>query len=121
LAVDGIHEIDDDSWRQHVLPRMIRPLVAGRPRVRLVLIMPEKLVGERLDRDLLPQMERIDLGGFPKAELGRIVREYGIRSNWQASVTQLAVSFAHGMAGDHVAPEILGEIDNLVLLFKAGK
>jgi hypothetical protein len=119
LAIDGTHEIDDDSWRLHVLPRLIRPLVAGRPRVRLLLIMPDHMVTRRLDDDLLPQMARIDLGGFPKAELARIVREYGIRSGWQADVTQRAASFAHDMAGDQVAPEILGKIDNLVLLFGA--
>jgi len=53
------------------------------------------------------------------AELARIVREYGIRSGWQADVTRRAASFAHDMAGDQVAPEILGKIDNLVLLFGA--
>jgi hypothetical protein len=85
--------------------------------VRLLLIMPDHLITRRLDDDLLRQMERIDLGGFPKAELARIVREYGIRSGWKADVTRRAASFAHDMAGDQVAPEILSEIDNLVLLF----
>jgi hypothetical protein len=114
LAIDGIEEIDQASWRDHVLPGLIRPLVAGLPGIRLLLIMPDDLVEKRLDEDLVPQLERIEVGGFPKAELLRIMREYGVRSDWPLAVTTYAYQLVHEISGDFVMPATLGEIAKTV-------
>ncbi|GAA4161724.1 hypothetical protein GCM10022251_41690 [Phytohabitans flavus] len=120
LAIDGAEEIREESWRDYVLPLLIRPLAQGLARVRLLLILPDHVLARRIQDDELPRMQRIGLGGFPKAELPRIVREYGIRNKWEDDDTKAFVGLVQQVAGSGIAPEALKQMAKTLQMLKVG-
>lgn len=110
VAIDGIREIDDTSWKEHLMPRLIRPLARGVPGVRLLLVVPNELVGDRVPGEVDDVTERIVVCAFPLAQIPRLIREYGIRNEWTGAQIQGTITYLQGTRTTPVQPSDLEDI-----------
>ncbi len=111
VAIDGIGEIDPTSWKEHLIPRLIRPLARGVPGVRLLLVVPNELVGDRVPGEVDDVTERIVVRAFPLTQIPRLIHEYGIRNEWTGAQIDYTIAyFSHETRTDPVQPSELEDI-----------
>lgn len=119
LAVDGVQAVLEDSWRDYVMPQLIAPLARGIPGVRLLLIVPDDLASRLVTDSDTVLMERVEVDGFDSANIGRLIREYGVRSGWAREETQRIEQYMANRSG-LIKPRIFGQFEQLLRLIGSG-
>ncbi|MGH3927153.1 MAG: hypothetical protein ACRDTT_30515, partial [Pseudonocardiaceae bacterium] len=119
LAVDGVDAVQVDSWRDYVMPQLIAPLAGGIPGVRLLLIVPDDLASRLVTDSDTVLMERVEVDGFDSANIGRLIREYGVRSGWTRAETQRIEQFMANRSG-LIKPKFFGQFEQLLRLIGCG-
>jgi len=119
LAVDGVQAVLEDSWRDYVMPQLIAPLASGVPGVRLLLIVPDDLATRLVTDTDTVLMERVVVGGFESANIGRLIREYGVRSGWARAETQRFEQFMANRSGV-IKPRTFEHFDQWLRLIGCG-
>jgi hypothetical protein len=120
VAIDGIREIDDTSWKEHLMPQLIRPLARGVPGIRMLLVVPNDLVGDRVPGEVDDVTERIAVCAFPLPQIPRLIREYGVRNEWTGAQIMHTIEYLKGIATTSVSPSLLEEIRKTVSMAARG-
>lgn len=86
LALDAVEGVMEDSWRDYVLPELIRPLTRGDiPGVRLLLVVPDELLPRRVPAAEAALLEQVEVWNFELAQVDRLLREYIVYSQLDSS------------------------------------
>ena len=119
LALDGIDGVTPQSWHDYVMPNLIAPLASGVPGVSLLLIVPEDLAPRYAPAEDVATMERVEVWGFEREQIDRVVREYGVYAGFSPEETLRLKAFIGGGPG-LVPPKVFRDLERTLLVLRSG-